>query len=398
MSMQNLIYKYLSNTANEEEIAILFEWIDASPKNKSLFLKLKKAWVLTATNNGKRADWIEIQNKIRQLTTNELKDEALQNNNKIHLLKGYKNFPLFAACAVLVLILTISFFNSNQSSTVIEVPKIVNTNSKIKIGTDKAILTLEDGSTIALEKGQDYIADNLTSNGEELVYKSKANNTKPEIVYNYLTIPRGGQFFVKLEDGTQVWLNSESQLKYPKNFIKGKTRQVELVYGEAYFDVSPSENHHGATFKILTENQAIEVIGTEFNIKAYHDEALIYTTLIEGKIVLDNTVQKKELKPNQQSILSKETKNIEVKEVNVAPEIAWRNGVFSFKKKSLKEIMKVLSRWYNVDIQILNEELETVKYIGVLNKSQNLEEILSIIKNTKFINAYEIKNDTIIIK
>ena len=88
----------------------------------------------------------------------------------------------------------------------------------------------------------------------------------------------------------------------------------------------------------------------------------------------------------------------ECKEVNVASEIAWRNGVFSFKKKSLKEIMKVLSRWYNVDIQILNKELETVKYIGVLNKSQNLEEILSIIKNTKFINAYEIKNNTITIK
>ena len=100
-----------------------------------------------------------------------------------------------------------------------------------------------------MEKGQKYVADNLSSNGEEIIYEV-ASTTKPEIAYNYLTIPRGGQFHIILADGTEVWLNSESRLKYHVAFIDSEIRQVELIYGEAYFDVSPSTNHNGAGFKV----------------------------------------------------------------------------------------------------------------------------------------------------
>ena len=100
-----------------------------------------------------------------------------------------------------------------------------------------------------------------------------------------------------MSDGTQVWLNSESQLKYPVNFIKGQTRQVELVYGEAYFDVSPSVEHNGAKFKVFNQSQEVEVLGTEFNVKAYKDETNIYTTLVEGRVVIDNGALKQSLLP-----------------------------------------------------------------------------------------------------
>ena len=287
-----------------------------------------------------------------------------------------------------------------KGNGLIETPVGVNTHHDINIGADKATLTLEDGSNIVLEKGQSYAANNIQSNGVEIVYKPVDNTMidSSQVVYNYLTIPRGGQFFIELEDGTKVWLNSESKLKYPTAFIKGKERKVELVYGEAYFDVSPSTDHSGSSFKVHTEGQEIEVFGTEFNIKAYHDENYIYTTLVEGKVVVDNTIQKEVLKPNEQSILSKENKDIIIAEVDVFDVVSWKNGLFSFKRKSLKDIMKVISRWYDVDILFLNKDLENINFKGVLNKNQSVEQILTIIKNTNFINAYDINGKTILIK
>jgi transmembrane sensor len=300
----------------------------------------------------------------------------------------------FAVAAAVVFLISISLlFNKNISNE--NTPVIVN--NTIKVGTDKATLILEDGSVITLEKGKEYVAGNVKSNGEELVYNSK-NSAKTEIANNYLTIPRGGQFFVQLSDGTKVWLNSESQLIYPVAFVDGETREVELLYGEAYFEVSPSTNHGGSKFKVHTQMQHVEVLGTEFNIKAYKDETTIYTTLVEGKVAISNARTRQILAPNQQSNLSVKNNDIAITTVDVYSETSWRKGLFVFKGMPLKEIMKVLSRWYDVDIVFANAALGNVKFNGVLHKNQNLEEILTTIKNTDFINAYEIKNNKITLK
>ncbi len=285
------------------------------------------------------------------------------------------------------------FLESNTTNTPLEVtPRIVNT---IVPGKDKATLTLEDGSLISLEKGASFKTKNAKSNGEQIVYQNAKSN--PSVIkYNYLTIPRGGQFFIKLSDGTQVSLNSESQLKYPVHFIEGETREVELVYGEAYFDVSPSTNHKGAKFKVLNNTQEIEVLGTEFNIKAYKDEVNIYTTLVEGKVAINTPNLKQLLIPNQQSILDTQNNTLSVITVDVLEAISWKEGVFSFVDKPLKDIMKVLSRWYDVDIIFDNKELESAEFIGTLNKNQSIDEVLSIMKSFS-LNNYEIKGDTIIL-
>jgi len=300
-----------------------------------------------------------------------------------------------AAAAVIGLLATTYFFrgtlfnNSNES-----IPIIVNNN--IETGTDRATLTLEDGTVIALEKGNSYEADNIKSNGEKIIYNSKNNSKK--LAYHYITIPRGGQFFIELSDGTKVWLNSETQLKYPVSFIKGKTRNVELVYGEAYFDVSPSVNHKGSKFKVINQNQVVEVLGTAFNIKAYKDEANIYTTLAEGKVALDFNGKKQKLSPTQQSNFNLNTNALLIVNVDVYNEVSWRQGVFSFENKPLKEIMKVLSRWYDMDVVFVNKETENEAFTGVLGKDQNIEDILATIKNFGVINNYYIKNKTIILK
>lgn len=303
-------------------------------------------------------------------------------------------FKLTAMAASLLLLISISLIVSKTNPLKIETPQVAH--KEILIGSDKATLTLEDGSVIALEKGKSYTKGNASSNGEKLVYNS--NGKSAAIANNLLTIPRGGQFFVQLADSTKVWLNSESQLKYPVAFVDGETRQVELVYGEAYFEVSPSTKHKGSRFKVKTENQNVEVIGTEFNIKAYRDESAIYTTLVKGVVAVSNTSKKQILTPNQQSKITEYNGNINVSEVDVYNEISWRKGLFVFKGMPLKDIARVLSRWYDVDIVFADPALGNVKFNGVLNKNQKLEDILTTIKNINFINAYEKKDNKIIIK
>lgn len=379
--IQKIIAKYLINQASFEELDDLELWVK-KPENEQEFINYVKV-NYTIDYNLKQTDTIKTKN----LITNLIKEEKRRFKRRRIL-----NYTKYAAVLAGILV-SVYLFNQNKLNNSIEnTPIIVNT---IQTGTDKATLTLEDGSQIALEKGDLYETQNVKSNGEELVYEAGSGK---EIVYNYLTIPRGGQFFVKLADGTQVWLNSESQLKYPIAFIDGANREVELVYGEAYFDVSPSTKHKGAKFKVLSQSQEIEVLGTEFNLKAYKNESNIYTTLVEGKVAVnfENRIQK--LLPNEQSNVNLKTKDLIITEVDVYNETSWKEGVFSFERKPLKEIMKVLSRWYDMDVVFENKFLEDVKFFGVLDKEQNIEEILKTIQKFKIIESYEIKNKVIILK
>lgn len=323
--------------------------------------------------------------------------KKVQNNKRTTIKK--KSIWKYAVAAVFIGFITTSYiFRTNN---ILNTPQddaleIVNTVNTIVPGTDKATLTLEDGSLMVLEQGASFKTKNANSNGQEIVYKNVKSKASA-IKYNYLTIPRGGQYFVQLSDGTQVYLNSESQLKYPVHFIEGETRKVELVYGEAYFDVSPSTEHKGAKFKVINNAQEVEVLGTEFNINAYKDDPNIYTTLVEGKVVVANNDSKQSLVPNQQFKLNTETNNFSVTKVDVNEFISWKDGVFQFVNKPLKDIMKVLSRWYDVDIIFENKDLESLEFIGTLNKNQSIEEILSIMTSNS-INNYEIKDKTIILK
>jgi hypothetical protein len=323
--------------------------------------------------------------------------KKVQNNKRTTIKK--KSIWKYAVAAVFIGFITPSYiFRTNN---ILNTPQddaleIVNTVNTIVTGTDKATLTLEDGSLMVLEQGASFKTKNANSNGQEIVYKNVKSKASA-IKYNYLTIPRGGQYFVQLSDGTQVYLNSESQLKYPVHFIEGQTRKVELVYGEAYFDVSPSTEHKGAKFKVINNAQEVEVLGTEFNINAYKDDPNIYTTLVEGKVVVANSDSKQSLVPNQQFKLNTETNNFSVTKVDVNEFISWKDGVFQFVNKPLKDIMKVLSRWYDVDIIFENKDLESLEFIGTLNKNQSIEEVLSIMKSFSIKN-YEIKGKTLILK
>lgn len=375
---QKLIEKYLDGKTTLEDMKQLVNYYESFQQNNQ--------WVEELGNED------TIKNRMLIHILEALQEDKVTDEKGL----GFKYRPLlkYAVAASIAILISLAYIFTKDDPE-INTPIIVN--NIIKIGTDKATLTLQDGSDITLEKGQSYNGENVNSNGQQLVYSADSDSNE-DIPYHYLTIPRGGQFYIKLSDGTEVWLNSESQLKYPVTFAEGETRSIELLYGEAYFDVSPSTAHKGATFKVLNQMQEVEVLGTEFNVKAYKDETNIYTTLVEGKVSVDNTIDVTILKPNEQSILNVENKDITITEVDAYTETLWKKGLFSFKSKSLKDIAKVLSRWYDTEIIFLNKELEDIKFKGVLSKKQNIEEILRIIKNTNFINAYEINEKTILIK
>jgi len=360
-------------------------------ENSKIFNKKDKDYILRNLTN----EALKGRGSLRKQINTQADLEKV--NNRISL-PAKKRYWKYAAAASIIGILTTTYiFKDNlffvpQSTT----PSMV-VEHNIKTGTDKAVLTLEDGSTVALEKGTTYQKNNISSNGEKLIYNT-SEKSKTKIKYNYLTIPRGGQFSIKLSDGTQVWLNSESQLKYPVLFVEGATREVELVYGEAYFDVSPSTQHNGAKFKVINKDQEVEVIGTEFNIKSYKDETDTYTTLVEGKIALNYEGKTQSLLPNEQSHLDFKTNKLTLDTVDVYNEISWKAGVFSFENKTLKDIMKVLTRWYDIEVFFVNQGSENVQFNGILDKNQNIEDILKIIKNFKVINDYKINNKTVIIK
>ncbi|GAA4298746.1 FecR family protein [Aestuariibaculum suncheonense] len=369
-----LIIKKINSTLTEDESLLFDAWYNESKEHQDYFKRVK-------TNYYKSIDEIDLNTEQAWMTL----------ENKLKRSQKTSSFWKYAIAAAVVLLLSIplvfNFLNpSNTSSETI--------TAAIVPGVDKATLTLDDGSQVVLENGTNYKKENIISNGEKIVYKSQSKKSNA-VVYNTLTIPRGGEFFMELADGTKVKLNSDTQIKYPVNFIKGKTRQVELVYGEAYFEVSPSSMHNGSSFVVLNANQKIEVLGTKFNVKAYRDEFEVYTTLDEGKVKVQNTENNLILKPGEQVVLNTSTKEMELRTVDVVAEIAWIHGNFMFNKKPLQDIVKVLSRWYDVDFVLEGEAIKHQKFNGQLSRDQNLEVILELIKTTEQLKSYKIEGNTI---
>lgn len=388
--IQNLLKKFILNQCSQEEVDEVVQYIQGLTDSSGLPTVEEVLEILDEKPVMNELDAIRIKEKIL----------AIPQKKESIFLKRKSYYMKYAAAAIFVGVLSTAYFFKNDifKKPVQLTPAIVKQDKNLlEPGTNKATLTLGNGSQIALVNGASLKTQNAKSNGEEIIYEAKEGNTT-EVVYNYLTIPRGGKFFIKLSDGTQVWLNSETKLKFPVAFVEGQTRQVELVYGEAYFEVSPSTKHKGAHFKVLNNKQEVEVIGTEFNIKAYNDEANIYTTLVKGKVDVKIENKKQRLIPSQQFNLNTKTSNSFVKNVDVYNEISWKEGVFSFENITLKDMMKVLSRWYDFNFIFKNKAIENEIFDGVLRKNQSLDEILRSIKNFKIIKNYEIKNKEVILE
>lgn len=238
-------------------------------------------------------------------------------------------------------------------------------------GEKKAILTLTDGRKIALGE---------KAGKEEPSFLDKAiaklSGKEKQLC---LDIPRGGEFKIILEDSTEVWLNSESQLIYPEKFSE-KERRV-IVKGEAYFKVAHESNR---PFRVETDGQLVTVHGTQFNVKSYKEDKKVATTLVEGSISLckKNSSGEVMLSPGHQSLFDKQSATTQIQPVNAEMVTSWRLGKFVFENQTLEEIMQELSRWYSFNYEFANADLKQIEFMGSIPRNSKFATVLTILEKS----------------
>lgn len=259
-------------------------------------------------------------------------------------------------------------------------------------GTNKATLTLDNGKVIQLsddKKGIVIDATALTYNDGTAI---QAPEKAPSENYQTISTPNGGTYQVRLPDGTMVWLNAASSLRFPLKF-SGRDRQVELT-GEAYFEVAKNKS---MPFKVKTDQQELQVLGTHFNISGYTDESATRTTLLEGSVQLKSRNSKSEtvvLIPGQQSVLT--PRDLQVRKVDAEAVVSWKNGFFRFDDEDLESIMQKVSRWYNAEVIFKNERLKKELFAGIISRDTKVSELLKMLGQAGEV-KFKIDNNKIIV-
>ena len=247
-------------------------------------------------------------------------------------------------------------------------------------GHSHAVVTLAGGQQIALEKEMRKIEESdgtiLHSGEGELIYKANGKKEVSEIMYNTVTIPRGGEYRLELSDGTKVWLNAETELRFPVNF-SGNTRDVYLK-GEAYFEVKRDTIQ---PFLVHSSMGCVKVLGTSFNVRDYVDEREVVTTLESGRVVYFSADLTKNvvLLPGQQTV-DKEGDPLEVREVEPLQYTGWREGKDVFENVSLENIMRTLVRWYDIEVVYTDSTVKNLHFTGDLERYGSINVFLDFIE------------------
>ncbi|MGM9478293.1 FecR domain-containing protein [Pedobacter sp. GSP4] len=350
-----LLEKYLSGNCTPEELAIVEQWYLQLPFNGN-------APGQQAIENSKNEAW----QSIRQHQ---------------HAAKRIVLFKRIAVAASILICFSIGFYVFNQQQK--EHLVVGKTLSDVKPGRNSAVLTLADGSVIDLDSAkngqianQNGIIVRKAANGQiEYIIQDQGSSANQAASVNLISTPRGGQYQVSLPDGTKVWLNAASTLRYPSSFAKNE-RRVELQ-GEAYFEVSKDQSR---PFRVSTKQQTVEVLGTHFNINAYSDEDFVKTTLLEGSVNVTSATNSIKLSPGQQAQLNYADAKLRLNaNVDVDKEMAWKNDLFAFDNDDLKTIMRQISRWYDLDI-VYQGKITDEKYIGEIPRNSNLSEVFKILE------------------
>ncbi|RXQ91493.1 FecR family protein [Ancylomarina salipaludis] len=291
--------------------------------------------------------------------------------------KLYAWLPYVAALFIIALVSSLVLMNQVEK---IDFSKDYNFAEFAPTGSKDAILTLADGIKVNLKDASEQL---LSEKDGTQISKDSANNLvylsqpteKNELLYNTIDVPRGGEYSLTLSDGTKVWLNAETKLRYPVKF-NGHKRDVYLT-GEAYFEVA--HNQH-ASFVVHTHDSKVKVLGTKFNVSGYDDQDFIVTTLIEGSVQINNLNRIEILKPGYQSTIIRGKDPIVIKEVDTNLYTSWVSGVYEFENVELEYIMTQLGRWYDVEFFFSGEEYKHIRFTGAFKKENSFEYALNMIE------------------
>ncbi|HMI63406.1 MAG TPA: FecR domain-containing protein [Puia sp.] len=314
--------------------------------------------------------------------------------------KTVRMWPRTAAAIAACGVLLVGGYLLLHSRTTASLRQPVAAAAKIQPGSDKAILTLADGSQISLtqQKNGQIAAQNGVSivNVTNGLVSYAGKNNKPNVAaataINTVSTPGGGQYQIVLPYGTKVWLNAVSSLSFPVSFGGSTAREVSLK-GEAYFEVSKDEQH---PFIVKTITQEVRVLGTHFNVNAYTDESATITTLLEGSVKVSGSdgTASAVLTPDQQT--SCNGGKIDVREVIGEDAIAWKEGYFRFNNEPLEEVLKKISRWYNVSIVYKDEEIKKKAAYGTMSRFSDISEVIRLLELTRTA-RFEIQNNEVIV-
>jgi len=389
IDVKQLIEKYFNNTCSKEELKQVLEL--GKEGSDELLEALKAQWSRLEETAESDKHWaglfdsmitgakkIESGLAVAKVTTDD--------SPKIGVKRARMLATIVAVAAILLLVFTTVFYlfqNDKQQPGVIARQ---DTAIDVAPGGDKAVLTLADGTKIVLDTAANgSLAQqggiSVIKLGGQLTYDAE-NGTK-EVLYNTITTPRGGQYQLELADGSKVWLNAASSLRYPTAFV-GKERLVELI-GEGYFEVA-----HNATqpFRVRVNavsgqggQMEVTVLGTHFNINSYSDEPHAKTTLLEGRVQVKKGDRYIYLNPGQQASVEDGSSAIRVaNNVDVEEVVAWKNGLIQFSGADLGVVMRNISRWYNIEVSYSN--IESAHLSGRVSRNLKLSQVITVLQES----------------
>lgn len=368
-SISGLIFKVIMGRATQDECGRLNTWRKELPENELLYRKLTNN--LNLKSEYSRLKMIDPESAMNNMKDRIASDKLNQFKRIIPKITAAAAIIIFFISALVMLDGTIyNFFGSGSKGN----------EQQIKHGEVKAVLTLGNGKSIALDDTKAVIKEGSTliskSDNGSLSYKGIELKQQEKLKFNDLQIPRGGEFSIVLEDGTKVWLNAESKLRYPVAFV-GDERKVYLE-GEAYFKVAKGSK----PFLVDVQGQVVKVYGTEFNISAYPSGVMVYTTLIEGKVSVQaiNGENNIILEPGTQSVFNKNSLEIALREVNTEEVVSWRTGMIVFEYQTFDQIMQTLSRWYDFEYQYTGKDVSDLQYKGKIPRYGDFNEVLRVLE------------------
>ena len=384
-----VIKKYRDGKASKEEIDFLHLYYAGFENEPGILDNKSESEKLTLKSE------MEAQIMDRILSGNKNK------NGKIVPLpsssKGW--YKVAAAASVILLVASFAFYFLKPIPEKQIAQKATKKNpliSDIAPGGNKAVLTLSDGSTIILDSAQNGTLSSqgnikiIKLNDGQLAYNQSGADNKGEVLYNTISTPKGGQYQLILSDGSKVWLNAASSLRFPATFT-GSERKVELT-GEGYFEVSKNKT---MPFRVVANKATVEVLGTHFNIDAYEDDQNTRTTLLEGSVKVSKGNSQVLIVPGEQASVEKGLDKIAIKKnVDVDNVVAWKKGFFSFQNAGIKMIMQEISRWYNVEV-VYHGDVPDITFSGEIGRNLSLNQVLSSLKEMNI--DYKIEGSKLII-
>lgn len=383
--IREIIIAHLKDEVLEEEQIVLNQWLAEDERNEELFNNLKDDRYLGEKlsefeDYSPDEAWRFVSRSIREEKTKKL---------SLRWVARY-------AAVIIVLVGSISvlkyFIETELNDTIAETHV-----TDLSPGNAKALLILSDGQEIKLDSYPDsciHTQDGvLLINNDNIIHYTEQQDapSKPNVEWHTIKIPRGGEYILSLGDGTRVWLNSDTEIRYPVKFPAEK-REVFLI-GEAYFDVQQDIDK---PFVVNTKGMDVKVLGTSFNVMAYPDEKSVHTTLVEGLVeVLSLEEEAIRIYPGQQAILDKD--GLYVNEVNTKLFTSWKDGKFTFKSEPLESVTRKLARWYNVDFVFLDSSIKNRCFTGYVPRYENVRNVFEMLEYTSNV-EFIIKGETIEVK